>query len=77
MNIGKKVEMSVMAFLLLSASVLSAEGIERLSLDLAVRIALERNLDVLSAQTERRSRFRRRCTREERSEPENVRRWSI
>ena len=56
MNIGKKVEMSVMAFLLLSASVLSAEGIERLSLDLAVRIALERNLDVLSAQTEREKR---------------------
>lgn len=56
MNIGKKVVMSVMALLLLSARVLSAEGIERLSLDRAVRIALERNLDVLSARTEREKR---------------------
>lgn len=41
------------ALLLLVATALSVEGGERLTLGGAVRIALERNLDVLSARTER------------------------
>ena len=53
MNFGKKTILCVMTFLPLAAAALSVEGAERLTLDRAVRIALERNLDVLSARTER------------------------
>ncbi len=49
----KKTLMIGGASLLLAASVLLAEGVERLTLERSVRLALERNLDVLSAWTER------------------------
>ena len=49
----KKTLMIGGAALLLAVSVLSAEGGERLTLERSVRLALERNLDVLSARTER------------------------
>jgi len=53
MNIAKYVLIFVMTFLPLASAALSTEGAEKLSLDRAVRIALERNFDVLSARSER------------------------
>jgi outer membrane protein TolC len=53
MDIVKTMKSITMTLLLLATSVFSAEGVEKFTLNQAVRIALERNFDVLSAQTER------------------------
>lgn len=52
MNLNKKVVKAGTAILLLFTAVFSAEGVEKLTLGKAVQIALERNFDVLLAQTE-------------------------
>ncbi|MFA7621260.1 MAG: hypothetical protein WCY56_05350, partial [Aminobacteriaceae bacterium] len=52
MNFRKKMLKAATGMFLLLSVVFAAEGVEKLTLDEAVQIALEKNFDILMAQTE-------------------------